>query len=45
MRMGELPNAVCISVSGPTRVVERLARRGLAERVRPKPMGAASWPS
>jgi DNA-binding MarR family transcriptional regulator len=34
MRMSELANAVLISVSGLTRVVERLTRQGLAERVR-----------
>lgn len=34
MRMSELADAVCISISGLTRVVERLARQGLAERVR-----------
>ena len=34
MRMSELANAVMISASGLTRVVERLARQGLAERVK-----------
>jgi len=34
MRMSELADAVAISVSGLTRVVERLARQGLVERVR-----------
>src|SRR5262249_56066111 len=34
MRMSELANAVSISISGLTRVVERLSRQGLAERVR-----------
>jgi len=34
MRMSELANAVMISVSGLTRVVERLTRQGLAERVK-----------
>ena len=34
MRMSELANVVPISVSGLTRVVERLARHGLVERVR-----------
>src|SRR5580693_3840601 len=33
MRMSELANAVLISVSGLTRVVERLTRQGLVERV------------
>jgi DNA-binding MarR family transcriptional regulator len=34
MRMSELANAVMISASGLTRVVERLTRQGLAERAR-----------
>ena len=34
MRMSELANDVSISVSGLTRVVERLNRQGLVERVR-----------
>jgi DNA-binding MarR family transcriptional regulator len=34
MRMSELANAVLISVSGLTRVVERLTRQGLVERAR-----------
>src|SRR6516225_245196 len=34
MRMSELANVVSISVSGLTRVVERLARQGLVERVK-----------
>jgi DNA-binding MarR family transcriptional regulator len=34
MRMSELANAVMISASGLTRVVERLTRQGLAERVK-----------
>ena len=34
MRMSELANAVLISVSGLTRVVERLTRQGLVERVK-----------
>jgi DNA-binding MarR family transcriptional regulator len=34
MRMSELANAVLISVSGLTRVVDRLTRQGLADRVR-----------
>ena len=34
LRMSELANVVSISVSGLTRVVERLARQGLVERVR-----------
>jgi DNA-binding MarR family transcriptional regulator len=34
MRMTELANAALISVSGLTRVVERLTRQGLAERAR-----------
>src|SRR5215475_909686 len=34
MRMSELANAVSISVSGLTRVIERLNRQGLVERVR-----------
>jgi DNA-binding MarR family transcriptional regulator len=34
MRMSELANLVSISVSGLTRVVERLARQGLVERVK-----------
>jgi len=34
MRMSELADVVWISVSGLTRVVERLARQGLVERVR-----------
>jgi DNA-binding MarR family transcriptional regulator len=34
MRMSELAGAVSISVSGLTRVVERLARQGLVERVK-----------
>jgi DNA-binding MarR family transcriptional regulator len=34
MRMSELANAALISVSGLTRVVERLTRQGLVERVR-----------
>src|SRR5260370_3452257 len=35
MRMSELANAVLISVSGLTRVVERLTRQGLVARVKP----------
>jgi DNA-binding MarR family transcriptional regulator len=34
MRMSNLANAVALSVSGLTRVVERLSRQGLVERVR-----------
>jgi len=34
LRMTELANVVSISVSGLTRVVERLSRQGLVERVR-----------
>src|SRR5215469_3579005 len=34
MRMSELANVVSISVSGLTRVVERLTRQGLVERVK-----------
>ena len=34
LRMSELANVVSISVSGLTRVVERLARQGLVERVK-----------
>jgi len=34
LRMSELANYVSISVSGLTRVVERLSRQGLVERVR-----------
>ena len=34
MRMSELANAVSISISGLTRVVERLSRHGLVERVK-----------
>src|SRR5688500_817615 len=34
LRMSELANYVAISVSGLTRVVERLERTGLVERVR-----------
>lgn len=34
MRMSELADAVSISVSGLTRVADRLARQGLVERVR-----------
>jgi len=34
MRMSELANAVSISISGLTRVVERLSRQGLVERVK-----------
>ncbi|HET9892404.1 MAG TPA: MarR family transcriptional regulator, partial [Mycobacterium sp.] len=34
MRMSELANDVSISVSGLTRVVERLSRQGLVERVK-----------
>jgi DNA-binding MarR family transcriptional regulator len=34
MRMNELANAALISVSGLTRVVERLTRQGLVERVK-----------
>jgi DNA-binding MarR family transcriptional regulator len=34
MRMSELANVVSITVSGLTRVVDRLARQGLVERVR-----------
>jgi DNA-binding MarR family transcriptional regulator len=34
MRMNELADAVAVSVSGLTRVVERLARQGLVERVK-----------
>ena len=34
LRMSELANYVSISVSGLTRVIERLARQGLVERVR-----------
>ena len=34
MRMSELANAVSISISGLTRVVERLSRPGLVERVK-----------
>jgi DNA-binding MarR family transcriptional regulator len=34
MRMSELANVVSISVSGLTRVVERLTRQGLVERIR-----------
>ena len=34
MRMSELANVVSITVSGLTRVIERLARQGLVERVR-----------
>jgi DNA-binding MarR family transcriptional regulator len=34
MRMTELANAVALSVSGLTRVIERLTRQGLTERVR-----------
>ena len=34
MRMSELANAALISVSGLTRVVERLTRQGLVERVK-----------
>ena len=34
MRMSELANAVSISISGLTRVVERLNRQGLVERVK-----------
>jgi DNA-binding MarR family transcriptional regulator len=34
LRMSELANFVSITVSGLTRVVERLSRRGLVERVR-----------
>ena len=34
MRMNELANAVSISISGLTRVVERLSRQGLVERVK-----------
>jgi DNA-binding MarR family transcriptional regulator len=39
MRMSELADVVWISVSGLTRVVERLARQGLVERVRAKTDG------
>src|SRR5499425_3450353 len=45
MRMSELANDVSISVSGLTRVVERLSRQGLVERVKATPTVAASWPS
>jgi DNA-binding MarR family transcriptional regulator len=34
MRMNELADAVAISVSGLTRVVERLSRQGLVERIK-----------
>lgn len=34
LRMGDLANYVSITVSGLTRVVDRLARQGLVERVR-----------
>jgi DNA-binding MarR family transcriptional regulator len=34
LRMGELANAVALSVSGLTRVVERLGRQGLVERIK-----------
>jgi len=34
MRMSELANAVSISISGLTRLVERLSRQGLVERVK-----------
>jgi hypothetical protein len=45
LRMSELANFVSITVSGLTRVVERLSRRGLVERARrkrwPRPVGGA----
>jgi DNA-binding MarR family transcriptional regulator len=34
LRMSELADYVCISVSGLTRVIERLTRQGLVERVK-----------
>jgi DNA-binding MarR family transcriptional regulator len=37
MRMSELANAVSISISGLTRVIERLSRQGLVERVKASP--------